>query len=195
MEKNVPNTVEQTTIIKSDKKNNKKTARRVITVVVILLLIACVGVFGWIYFQKNSDGAKLEASVAAKLGQLENKTYEEIEAELNRVIDEGNMSISINANPIFMAGDGEGTLQIENSPANHYGQEVIITLKETGEEIYRSGLLLPNYHIQMDKLDVVLEKGDHACVATFVAYDVSDEKGDYIQVGSAAAEIVITVVS
>ena len=76
------------------------------------------------------------------------------------------------------------------SPANKYAQEIVITLDETGEEIYRSGLLLPNYHIQKDKLSKNLEKGEYNCTATFVGYDTESEK-DPIRIGAAAANLEI----
>lgn len=173
----------------------KKPTKRITAVIVGLLVLLLTGLLVWSIFFSNADNKRFEDSVVAELGQLENKTYEEIQAELNRVIEKGNMSISINANPVFPDGDSKGNLQIENSPANHYAQEVVITLKDTGEEIYRSGLLKPNYHIQNDKLDKDLKAGEYECVASFVAYETSaEDPDDYIQVGTAAAEIVISVV-
>ena len=100
------------------------------------------------------------------------------------------MSISINVNPTFAHAAAEGTLQIENSPANRYSQLVTITLDGTGEEIYRSGLVPPNHHIQTDTLAVPLPAGDHACTALFTAYD---ETG--LKVGTAAARITLTVLA
>lgn len=175
--------------------DKKKPDKRIITIIVILFILLCSGLFAWNMFS-NKDGKALEAAVAAELGQLENKSNEEIEAELNRVIEEGSMGISINVNPVFAEGTEEGSLQIENSPANKYGQEIIITLDETGEEIYRSGLLLPNYHIQTDKLAVDLDKGEYECTATFVGYDVDVEEGEEpLQVGAAAVKIKILILS
>ena len=173
--------------------DDKKKKKRIVAIIVILLVLLCSGLLAWNVL-KNKDGKALERAVAGELGQLENKSNSEIEAELNRVIEDGTMSISINANPIFADGKSEGSLQIENSPANKYAQEIVITLDETGEEIYRSGLLLPNYHIQKDKLSKNLEKGEYNCTATFVGYDTESEK-DPIRIGAAAAKIKITILS
>ena len=178
---------------KNDFPKSKTVKNRTVTVIVLLLVLLCFGIFVQ-NILKNKNGKALERAVAGELGQLENKTNAEIEAELNRVIEEGSMSISINANPIFADGGSEGNLQIENSPSNLYGQEIIITLDDTGEEIYRSGLLLPNYHIQSDKLSKELSKGEYDCTATFIGYDVKSEK-EPIQIGSAAAKIKITVLN
>lgn len=176
--------------------DEKKKRNRIIAIIVVAVSLFCVGVLALNVFGDN-DARKLEAAVAAELGQLENKSNDEIEAELNRVVEKGSMSISINANPIFVDGKSEGSIQIENSPANHYGQEVIITLDETGEEIYRSGLLLPNYHIQTDKLTVELEKGEYDCTAIFVGYNIEniESGGEPEQIGTAAAKICISVLN
>ncbi len=96
---------------------------------------------------------------AAQLGQLEGKSEAEIQEELNRVVEEGTMAISINVNPVFDSGDSEGTLEIQNAPGNKYAQVVSITLDDSGKEIYNSGLIQPNYHIQTDKLSEVLAAG------------------------------------
>lgn len=102
--------------------------------------------------------------------------------------------ISINVNPVFKTGDSEGTLEIENVPNNKYAQVVSITLDDGGAEIYNSGLIQPNYHIQTDKLSQPLEAGTYDCTATFTAYDTSDSENP-IEVGSAAAKITISVLS
>ena len=53
----------------------------------------------------------LEENIKAKLGQLEDKSNEEIEAALNEVVEEGTVCISINMNPVFSSGKAEGTLK------------------------------------------------------------------------------------
>lgn len=83
-----------------------------------------------------------------------------------------------------------GTLQIENNPNNKYSQEVTITRDDTGETIYRSGLIDPNYHIQEDVLLEDLDAGDYDCTASFVAYDEEHQA-----VGSAAAKIVVSILN
>lgn len=122
------------------------------------------------------------------------KSEAEIQEELNRVVEEGTMAISINVNPVFSDGASEGTLEIENVPSNKYAQVVSITLDDSGKEIYNSGLIQPNYHIQTDKLSEALAAGTYDCTATFTAYDTSDSENP-IEVGSAAAKITISVLS
>lgn len=69
--------------------------------------------------------------------------------------------------------------------------QVLITLDDTGELIYETGLIEPNHHIQSAKLDVELEKGEYLATAVFNAYDPETE--EYI--GSAGAKLTITVLS
>ena len=92
----------------------------------------------------------MESGVKAKIGQLEDKSNDEIEATLDEIIEEGNLSININANPVFPTGDSAGTLMIENHPNNHYTMGVSITLADPGEETYNSGRLPINAHIDED---------------------------------------------
>lgn len=127
----------------------------------------------------------------ALAGQLENKTEDEIIAELNRVVDEGMFNISINATPTFPDGKSEGPLQIENVPGNRYLMQVQITLDDTGELIYETGLIEPNHHIQTARLDVELDKGEYLATAVFNAYDPQTEE----YVGSAGAKMTITVLN
>ena len=183
-------------IVSTDKKTSKKNDKllhRTITVCVVLLLVLCAGLFIWKKSGKISDN-RLEDSVAAQLGQLDGKSEAEIQEELNRVVEDGTMAISINVNPVFKTGDSEGTLEIENVPNNKYAQVVSITLDDGGAEIYNSGLIQPNYHIQTDKLSQPLEAGTYDCTATFTAYDTSDSENPS-EVGSAAAKITISVLS
>lgn len=162
---------------------------RLIPILVLLLLLLLGGLLAWRHFRQPRD--YLSTAVTAQLGQLEGKTEAQIQAELDRVVEEGSMNISINTNPVFATGTAEGTLQIENSPANHYPQTVVISLDDTGEIIYESGLIEPNYHIQNDILLVDLEPGDYPATALFTAYDNSQDQN---QLGQAVAKITITVI-
>ena len=156
--------------------------------VVILIL---VGVIAWLLLRPQEQPAGLTRAADAQLGQLEGKTEEEIQAELNRIVEEGMFNISINTAPTFENGKAEGPLQIENVPGNRYLMQVLITLDDTGELIYQTGLIEPNHHIQSAKLDVELEKGEYLATAVFNAYALETEE----YVGSAGAKMTITVLN
>ena len=125
------------------------------------------------------------------LGQLEGKTTEEIQAELDRQVEEGMFNISIASNVEFADEQSEGELKIENVPGNRYLMQVTITDDATGQVLYTSGILDPNYHIQKAKLDVDLEPGTYNCTALFTALDPETEE----QVGQAAAKMTINVLA
>ena len=165
-----------------------------ILVLLPLLVVLILGCIVWVEMNPQlfrSDMKQLENQIKAELGQLEDKSNDEIQAALNEVVAEGNLSISINANPVFPTGDSEGSLKIENGPQNLYGQQVIITLDDTGEEIYDSGYMPVDSHIQTDKLSVDLAPGDYVATAVFTAFDVDSN----ITVGQAVAKLKITVLN
>lgn len=182
------------------KQLKKKPKLFIVVVIAIILVFALSAIAAGVYLfapsQDKSD-AILESAIKAELGQLDGKKTEEIESELNRVISEGSMQIAISLNPQFPNGKEEGLLNIENSPANHYAQDISITLDSTGEEIYRSGLLMPNYHITKDKLLVDLPAGEYDCTALFTGYDtkLDNGSGQPVKVGTAAAKIKISILS
>lgn len=123
------------------------------------------------------------------LGQLDNKSVEEIQAELDRIVEEGMMQISIASMVEFADGTSEGELRIENAPSNKYAMQVDIKRNDTGEVIYTSDVLDPNYHIQFAPLDVDLPAGTYDCIATFHAL----EQGSHEERGQAAAKVTIVV--
>lgn len=167
--------------------------KTITTGIVALLMIAlAVLLIVMKYSNAHTDRVSHENSIKAELGQLEDKTKEEIQAALNEIVEEGNLSISMNMNPVFPTGDSQGSLKIENGPQNRYGQRVVITLDETGQQIYDSGYMPVNTHIQQDVLEIDLGKGEYEATATFSAYD--EDLGGAM-VGQVAAKIKISVLS
>ncbi|WP_165061981.1 hypothetical protein [Adlercreutzia sp. ZJ154] len=153
-------------------------------VVAILALIAAAILAYFMLFSGDGRGAR-----SGTAGQLEGKTPEEVQAEIDRVVEEGMFNISIASVVEFQDGTSEGEFKIENVPNNPYLMRVVITREDTGEQVYETGIIEQNFHIQSDKLDVDLAKGQYPCVATFYALDPETEE----EVGSAAAQITINV--
>lgn len=174
------------------KKKGGSKFRRIIAAIVILFLAVLFGMFAWMrYTESQSANAMLESGIKAKVGQLEGKSEAEIAATLNEVVDEGQLQISINMNPVFSSGEASGNLKIENHPNNHYNIRVSITMDDTGEEIYNSGLMPINSHIDEDVLEKVLKKGEYPATATFTAYDPETD----MEVGQSAAKIQISILT
>ena len=167
-------------------KKQKKPASFWVAIILAIIAVIIAILFG---LQQCSDGAGSLRDPNSSLGQLQGKTNEEIQAELDRQVEEGMFNISISSNVEFADGTSEGELKIENVPGNRYVMQVTITDDATGQVIYTSGLIDPNHHIQTAKLDVDLEPGIYDCTALFTALDPETEE----QVGQAAAKITITV--
>lgn len=153
------------------------------TIAAIAIILALI--FGIYMFMDSTQQPKRGGA----LGQLDNKTTEEIQAELNKIVEEGMMNISIASVIPFDSPTSEGEVKIENSPANHYLMQVEIALSDTGEVIYTSEVLEPNYHVQYAKLDKTLAPGTYPCTATFYALDPETEE----QVGQAGAQVTVVI--
>lgn len=114
---------------------------------------------------------------------------ERIQAELNRQVADGMMTISMNANPVFETPTSEGNLLIVNEYTNKYPQIVEIYNKENDELIYTSKGIPIGKKLEMDSLDVKLPTGEHPCTAYFIAVDPETKT----EVGRAGADIIITI--
>ena len=152
---------------------------------VAVLALAVAGVLA---FQMGNQSVQGRDPNAA-LGQLEGKTPEELQAELDRIVEEGMFNISIASYVEFADGAAEGEMRIENVPGNHYLMQVEVVRDDTGETVYRTGMIEPNHHIQRARLDVDLDAGSYACTAVFYAFEPDTEE----PVGQAAAQMTIVV--
>ena len=126
---------------------------------------------------------------AAEVGGWESLSQEEIEADLNQQVEEGDINISMNASPVFEDGQAEGALMIVNETVNRYPQQVVITRNDTGDTIYTSAAIPVGSKIAADALDVDLEAGTYECTAMFHSLD--PDTGAVL--GSAGANITITI--
>ncbi len=171
-------------------KNKKILSYSIVTAVVFIIIL-----FGSLMAFGNNGLIGVENKIKAQIGQLENKTDEEIKNALNEAIEDGSLRVSINANPIFIKGTDKGNLQIENHPNNKYNLRCVITANtgKNGKEetLYHSGLMPVNSHIQKDVLNKTLEKGDYDAVATFTAYDVETDKA----IGKVVTKIQLSILS
>ena len=163
----------------------KKKSKTPIIIVIVVLVIAAIAVGAWAVIS-NSGGFY---DNAAQTGQAPYKTDEEKQAELDRVVEEGMLNISIASVIEFQNGTSEGTAYIENVPSNKYVMKITITLDSNNEVVYESGGIKPDSYINTIKLNTDLAAGTYPATATFTAYDPDTLD----EVGQAAAKITIVV--
>lgn len=170
-----------------DRPEGDKKKRPVMIGIAIVLVVAIASaIFSAWWFL--GGGSNFYDSQAVS-GQAPYKTQEEIVAELNRIVEEGMLNISIASLIEFENGESEGTAYIENVPSNRYVLRVTIKLDSTGEEVYQSGGLRPDSYIEKIKLSKDLPAGTYPATATFVAYDPDNLE----EVGQASARITLQV--
>ncbi|WP_165253967.1 flagellar protein FliS [Adlercreutzia sp. ZJ304] len=162
--------------------NKKRTLLIVLGIVVVAIVI-------WVLVWMFACNGNALFDPNAQTGQAPYKTQEEIQAELDRTVEEGMFNISIASVIEFADGTSSGTAYIENVPGNRYNMQVTITDDNTGDVIYESGVLAPNQYIENITLSKDLEPGTYNATATFSALDATT----YEEVGQAAAKITINV--
>lgn len=126
---------------------------------------------------------------AAKLGQAPVKTPEEVQAELDRIVDEGMFNISIASTIDFASPDAPGTAYIENVPGNRYDMTVSVAMDGTGQTVYESAGIAPGSFIESIELSSAVSPGTWPATATFSAYD----RETHELVGQAAAKVTLVV--
>lgn len=139
---------------------------------------------------KPAESSEIAEESGALQGMLPGMSADEIQAELNRRVAEGELAISINSVLEFETGTSEGLLRIENSAKNHYTMVVEMYRNDTGEQIYRSGGIKPGYFLEKARLDQELPQGDYPVTVHFKAYD---EEDNYM--GEANAETVVRILN
>lgn len=164
---------------------NRKKKRRILIAFSILVVIGVIVVSVWLF----SGSADDIFDPNAQAGQAPYKTQEEIQAELDRVVEEGMFNISIASMIEFSDGASPGTAYIENVPGNRYLMRVAITLDDTGETVYESKAIKPGQYIEDVTLSKNLEAGQYAATATFFALDADSHE----EIGQAAAKVSLSV--
>lgn len=162
-------------------KKNKK-----IIIVVALLLIAFIGSFLYLKEQlkyksnvSNLSGYILGSGLAPDL------TQEEIEALLQKKVDESKIAFSIYTEPTF---NGKiGTIMFANPRYNAHNLE--LEVRVDNKVIIRTEKIAPDQYIEeIELMGGALKKGTHNAVASIKAYDRETDN----LVGEVAVDMTIT---
>lgn len=131
----------------------------------VLLLLLLTFLVGGIYFMNRSNEpvGLMSKELLPPVGDASDRTIGERAQEL---ADANYFTLTINPVAQFEDGSSEGTLQIINPETNVYPISVVVTLDETGEEVYVSGAIHPNQEVNKVRLLSPLERGEHPATAT-----------------------------
>ncbi|NLW70823.1 MAG: hypothetical protein GX061_07065 [Eubacteriaceae bacterium] len=169
---------------KTKRKKTNRTAQYILLSGIMLVLVILL-IFTVMKFRK--DPGFFDPN--AKDGPLPGRTQEEIQAELNRIVEEGMFNISIASVVVMEQSSRKAPVKIENIAANHHNMTVTITLDENNEIVYESAGLAPGQYIEYADFNRKLAAGEYKATALFTAYDIEDLS----VAGRAAAKITIMV--
>lgn len=174
-----------------DSNTQRKRKKQFLLAAIACLLLASGA---WFFLIRDEDipaNDSLELADNATIGILPGVDIAQRQAELQQQLDESMVAFSINTNPVFETGGSEGNLMLEN-PANNAKLLVVeIYMDDTQELIYKSKAIPVGAYIENARLDKVLEPGQYAATAYFMAY----REDDHSYIGQAGAAISITVLS
>lgn len=163
----------------------KKSQRKWVALAALLALLIAAGVAAFVWLTTpNAERDGMLPDANAKVGSLSGDFD-----DLDKIVDEGMLTFSINVTPSFADGTSPGNLMIENAEINNNRFTCAIYRKDNGEKIYQSGALDPGQYIETAPLDADLEPGEYPCTAYFETFKLSDNS----PIGQAAAEITVYV--
>lgn len=176
-----------------DRPREVKLLMPVLVLLTIFLIGACVAAV--YFYQKGKqtrpvqEGLAYEANIIE--GDIPGKTREERRRELNSIVQEGMLAMSINATP---SGKTKGSARdinwlIENPSNQGKLIRVEVWLDDAEEKIYETGAIPPGSYVASAPLTVSLPPGEYICTARFYAYKEEDESF----IGQAAAQIRLTL--
>ena len=165
-------------------------------VVLVLLALLAAALLSAVYFYqkaKQTDGKEEELRYEANIvhGDIPGKSREERQRELEAIVEEGMLAMSINATPSGKTAGSDRSINwlIENPSNQGKLIRVEIWRNDTEEIIYETGAIQPGNYVESAPLKKELPPGQYDCTARFYAY--KEENESYI--GQAAARITLTL--
>ena len=169
----------------SNEQKPKKFIRKKIIAIATIPVI--IGAISFIYVSKKKadmDGASISGYVVGN-GIEPDLTPEEIQALLNKQVDESKIAFSIYSEPVFEGK--KGTIMFANPRYSAHNIDLTVTLD--GKEIIKTAKISPDQYIEeISLLGKPLEKGKHKASGTIKAYDKETDK----VIGEVAVDMTIT---
>ena len=176
------------------KKEHAGKSRRFTVAMLVIGLFCMAGAAAGVYFSRSrpapeTSGLVYESNIV--MGDIPGKSPEERQRELDSVVEEGMLAMSMNATPSGRVTGTDRTINwlIENPSNQGKLIRVEITRDDTGEKIYETGAIPPGSYVESAPPDVILEAGTYDCTAVFLAYREDSEE----YVGQAAVKIKLTL--
>ena len=176
------------------KKEHAGKNRRFTAAVLALGLFCMAGAAAGVYFSRSRPAEKTAGLVYESnviMGDIPGKSLEERQRELDSVVEEGMIAMSINGTPSGkVAGADRGINWLIENPSNQ-GKliRVEVLRDDTGEKIYETGAIPPGNYVESAPLKEKLTAGEYSCTARFYAYREEDEA----YIGQAGAQIKLTL--
>ena len=154
----------------------------------VFLAVAITAAFFYIKDRAERDaatGLSYESNIVE--GDIPGKSREERQRELDSIVEEGMLAMTINATPSGKTTGLDRNINwlIENPSNQGKLIRVEITRDDTGEMIYETGAIPPGNYVESAPLKEELPPGTYSCTAKFYAYKETDESF----IGQAAAQI------
>ena len=171
-------------------------SRRIGGFLLLLLAVCCAaGAAGGVYLSRRNaqeeppQGLVYEANVVS--GDIPGKSREERQREMDSLVEEGMLAMSMNITPSGKVSGGDRGINwlIENPSNQGKLIRVEITRDDTGEKIYETGAIRPGNYVESAPLDAELPAGVYECTAVFFAYGEETEAS----IGQAAVKLTMTL--
>ncbi|OTP10352.1 hypothetical protein A5844_002052 [Enterococcus sp. 10A9_DIV0425] len=167
-------------------KQDEQKKKRLLLLLFFAMLLAVAG--GVWYHLSSKPVAIVSASFPD--GRLAKDMKDD---ELKKYMDElaDASSVTINVYPsVEVEADGTtATIRVQNLPTNTTGQQAILLNADTGEELMKSGMILPGQEIANVSLDKALDPGAYKGNVKLEFYDLEAKK----KVGETSVGVDITV--
>ena len=142
-----------------------------LAVVLTIFILSHFGVVRLPWAPRPAPNARVNGNIQRGSPTM---TLAEKLAAMQEAADKNQITITINARPVFEDGSAVGSMYIVNPIHNAYHMEYIVLLKDTDQLVYQSPIMEPDTFIDSDKLSIVLPKGEYEAIAEVYSYDAED---------------------
>lgn len=173
---------------------NKTISLKMLLLILMIIVVVVAGGIGVLYhFNTNKEtanqltdqrGSKMFLPDAnAEEGGLDGESLTEMYHEMLDKAEKGNIIVNFSETILLNSGSTEAEVQIANPVENNTPMQFVISLADTGEKVYESGLIPLGSHITTAEFTRNFEPGEYPAVLTYNAIDEeSSEIVSYVSV-------------